>query len=59
VDFADHNVRLLISDETAHRVAAEGHQTAMPILDVGTSVATMASALNESKGVVHYLIGVN
>jgi len=47
-DFADHIVRLLTSDETAHRVAA-GHQTAMRILDVRTSLATMASALNESK----------
>lgn len=43
-DFADHIVRLLTSDETAHRVAA-GHQTAMRILDVRTSLATMASAL--------------
>jgi hypothetical protein len=47
--FGDHIVRLLTSDETAHRVAAAGHQTAMRILDVRTSLATMASALNESK----------
>jgi polysaccharide biosynthesis protein PslH len=47
-DFADHIMRLLTSDETAHRVAA-GHQRAMRILDVRTSLATMASALNESK----------
>jgi polysaccharide biosynthesis protein PslH len=46
-DFADHIVRLLTSDETANRVAAAGHQTAMRILDVRTSLAVMASALNE------------
>jgi polysaccharide biosynthesis protein PslH len=48
-DFADHIVRLLTSDETAHQLAAAGHEKAMRILDVRTSLATMASALNESK----------
>ena len=58
-DFADHIVRLLTSDETAHRVATGGHQTAMRILDVRISLATMASALNVIEGVTHYLISVN
>jgi glycosyltransferase involved in cell wall biosynthesis len=44
-DFADHIVRLLTSDETAHQVAATGHETAMRILDVRNSLALMASAL--------------
>jgi glycosyltransferase involved in cell wall biosynthesis len=44
-DFADHIVRLSTSDETAHQVAVAGHETAMRILDVRTSLALMASAL--------------
>jgi glycosyltransferase involved in cell wall biosynthesis len=44
-DFADQIGRLLTSDETAHQVAAAGHETAMRILDVRTSLALMASAL--------------
>jgi glycosyltransferase involved in cell wall biosynthesis len=48
-DFADQIVRLLTSEETAHRVAAAGHETATRILDVRTSLATMASALSEPK----------
>ena len=44
-DFADHIVRLLTSDETAHHVAAAGRETAMRILDVRTSLTLMASAL--------------
>jgi glycosyltransferase involved in cell wall biosynthesis len=44
-DFADQIVRLLTSAETAHQVAAAGHETAMRILDVRTSLALIASAL--------------
>jgi glycosyltransferase involved in cell wall biosynthesis len=44
-NFADHIVRLLTSEETAHQVASAGHETAMRILDVRTSLALMASAL--------------
>ena len=44
-DFADHIARLLTSEETAHQVAAAGHETAIRILDVRTSLALMASAL--------------
>jgi glycosyltransferase involved in cell wall biosynthesis len=50
-DFADHIVRLLTSDETAHHVAAAGRETATRILDVRTSLTMMASALSEPKAV--------